>query len=182
MVPAKPGPIQEIYQREGRRVFATLVRLLGSFDLAEDALHNAFVAAAERWPREGMPKNPVAWLVSAGRFKAIDQLRRQRRMTPWNAAAEQIDAALATRITAHPDLTLAALQAWLLDEHAVRLSNGAMWSAVARLGLSFKKRRSMPLSKIVPTSRPGAASGARRSLLSMPTSSSSSTRPAPVPR
>ena len=101
---------------------------------------------------------------------------RPRKLTPAQ------EAALATHITAHPDLTLAALQAWLLDEHAVRLSNGAMWSAVARLGLSFKKRRSMPLSKIVPTSRPGAASGARRSLLSMPTSSSSSTRPAPVPR
>ncbi|MGH7091807.1 MAG: RNA polymerase sigma factor, partial [Stellaceae bacterium] len=93
MVPPKsdPDPMQEIYRREGRRVFATLVRLLGRFDLAEDALHNAFVAAAERWPREGMPKDPVAWLVSAGRFKAIDQLRRQRRMTPWNDAAEQVD-------------------------------------------------------------------------------------------
>jgi RNA polymerase sigma-70 factor, ECF subfamily len=93
MVPPKldPDPIQEIYRREGRRVFATLVRVLGSFELAEDALHNAFVAAAEGWPREGMPKNPVAWLVSAGRFKAIDQLRRQRRMAPWSDAAEQID-------------------------------------------------------------------------------------------
>ena len=93
MVPPKPNPdpIYETYRREGRRVFATLVRVLGSFELAEDALHNAFVAAAERWPREGMPKNPVAWLVSAGRFKAIDQLRRQRRMTPWSDAAEQID-------------------------------------------------------------------------------------------
>lgn len=73
-------------------MFATLVRLLGSFDLAEDALQNAFMAAAERWPREGMPRNPVAWLVSAGRFKAIDQLRRQRRMTPWSEAAEQVRA------------------------------------------------------------------------------------------
>ena len=93
MVPPKPNPdpIYETYRREGPRVFATLVRVLGSFELAEDALHNAFVAAAERWPREGMPKNPVAWLVSAGRFKAIDQLRRQRRMTPWSDAAEQID-------------------------------------------------------------------------------------------
>ena len=91
MVPPKPDPIQEIYQREGRRVFATLVRVLGSFELAEDALHNAFVAAAEGWPREGIPKNPVAWLVSAGRFKAIDQLRRQQRMTPWSEAAEQVD-------------------------------------------------------------------------------------------
>ena len=56
-------PIQEIYRREGRHVFATLVRLLGSFELAEDALHNAFVAAAESWPRAGIPKHPVAWLV-----------------------------------------------------------------------------------------------------------------------
>jgi RNA polymerase sigma-70 factor, ECF subfamily len=86
-----PDPLREIYQREGRRVFATLVRLLNSFELAEDALHNAFIAAAERWPREGMPKNPVAWLVSAGRFKAIDQLRRQQRMTSWGDAAEQVD-------------------------------------------------------------------------------------------
>src|ERR1700733_825973 len=84
-------PLNEIYQREGRRVFATLVRLLGSLDLAEDAVHNAFIAAAERWPREGMPRNPVAWLVSAGRFKAIDQLRRQKFVTSWSDAAEQID-------------------------------------------------------------------------------------------
>src|ERR1700733_1188024 len=93
MVPPMPNldPIQEIYRREGRHVFATLVRLLGSFELAEDALHNAFVAAAESWPREGIPKHPVAWLVSTGRFKAIDQLRRQQRMTPWNEAAEQVD-------------------------------------------------------------------------------------------
>ena len=100
---------------------------------------------------------------------------RPRKLTPAQ------EAALAAHITAEPDLTLAVLQTWLLDEHAVRLSNGAMWSAVARLGLSFKKRRSTPPSKTVPTS-PGAASGARRSLLSMPTSSSSSTRPAPAPR
>ena len=87
-----PDPLREIYRRDGRRVFATLVRLLGSFDLAEDALHNAFIAAAERWPREGTPKNPVAWLVSAGRFKAIDQLRRQKFVTSWTDAAGQIDA------------------------------------------------------------------------------------------
>ncbi|WP_127903675.1 RNA polymerase sigma factor [Solirhodobacter olei] len=86
------APIQEIYRRDGRRVFATLVRLLGSFDLAEEALQTAFVAAAERWPQAGVPGNPVAWLVSAGRFRVIDQLRRQRRMTPWSDAAEQIDA------------------------------------------------------------------------------------------
>ena len=105
--------------------------------------------------------------------------RRGHRPRKLTAAQET---ALAAHIAGHPDLTLAALQTWLLEEHAVRLSNGAMWSAVARLGLSFKKRRSMPPSKIVPMLRPGAASGARRSLLSMPTSSSSSTRPVPVRR
>lgn len=84
--------IRDVYRREGRHVFATLVRLLGSFDLAEEALQTAFVAAAERWPREGVPRNPGAWLVSAGRFRMIDQLRRQRRMTPWSEAAEQISA------------------------------------------------------------------------------------------
>ena len=87
-----PDLLQEIYRCEGRRVYATLVRLLGGFELAEDALQNAFVAAAESWPREGVPNNPFAWLVSAGRYKAIDQLRRQQRMTPWSDAAEQIDA------------------------------------------------------------------------------------------
>jgi RNA polymerase sigma-70 factor (ECF subfamily) len=76
--------LETLYRHDARRVFATLVRLLGDFDLAEEALHEAFTAATERWPREGVPGNPVAWLVSAGRFKAIDQLRRQRRFTPWS--------------------------------------------------------------------------------------------------
>src|SRR6202140_2779624 len=92
------------------------------------------------------------------------------------------EAALAARIESHPDLTLAALQAWLLAEHGVRLSNGAMWSAVARLGLSFKKRRSGRPNRTARTSRRGGGSGGRRSPLSMPTSSSLSTRPAPAPR
>ena len=68
-----------VYRAESRRVFATLVRLLGDFDLAEEALHEAFRAALEQWPREGVPDNPRAWLVSAGRFKAIDGIRRQAR-------------------------------------------------------------------------------------------------------
>lgn len=71
--------IESIYQRESRRVLATLIRLLGDFDLAEEALHEAFVAALAQWPKEGVPDNPRAWLVSAGRFKAIDQLRRRAR-------------------------------------------------------------------------------------------------------
>src|SRR5262245_45934797 len=68
-----------LYRTESRRVFATLVRLLGDFDLAEEAMSEAFRAALEQWPREGVPDNPRAWLVSAGRFKAIDGIRRQAR-------------------------------------------------------------------------------------------------------
>jgi len=71
--------LEEVYHRDSRRVFASLVRLLGDFDLAEDALQDAFRAAVEQWPRDGVPANPRAWLVSAGRFKAIDRLRRQTR-------------------------------------------------------------------------------------------------------
>jgi RNA polymerase sigma-70 factor (ECF subfamily) len=70
----------EIYKSESRRVLATLIRLLGDFDLAEDALHEAFRAALEQWPTHGTPENPYAWLVSAGRFKAIDRIRKQSRI------------------------------------------------------------------------------------------------------
>jgi len=69
--------VDAIYRSESRRVFATLIRLLGDFDLAEEALHDAFRAALEQWPRDGVPTNPRAWLVSAGRFKAIDGIRRR---------------------------------------------------------------------------------------------------------
>ncbi|MBS0476199.1 MAG: RNA polymerase sigma factor [Proteobacteria bacterium] len=71
--------LEGIYRSESRRLFATLIRLLGDFDLAEEALHDAFRAALEQWPRDGVPANPRAWLVSAGRFKAIDGLRRRAR-------------------------------------------------------------------------------------------------------
>src|SRR5687767_9014598 len=75
-----PDPdFDSLYRAQSRRVFATLVRLLGDFDLAEEALAEAFRAALEQWPREGVPANPRAWLVSAGRFKAIDAIRRQGR-------------------------------------------------------------------------------------------------------
>ena len=69
--------VDELYRTESRRVLATLIRLLGDFDLAEEALHDAFMAALERWPNEGIPRNPRAWLVSTGRFKAIDRVRRR---------------------------------------------------------------------------------------------------------
>ena len=74
--------VDAIYRRDSRRVFATLIRLLGDFDLAEEALHDAFKAAIEQWPRDGVPANPSAWLVSAGRFKAIDGIRRRARFSP----------------------------------------------------------------------------------------------------
>jgi RNA polymerase sigma-70 factor (ECF subfamily) len=74
--------VDRIYRAESRRVFATLVRLLGDLDLAEEALSEAFRAALEQWPQEGVPGNPRAWLVSAGRFKAIDAIRRRARFDP----------------------------------------------------------------------------------------------------
>jgi RNA polymerase sigma-70 factor (ECF subfamily) len=73
--------LERSYRTEKRRVLATLIRLLGGFDAAEEAVHEAFAAAADRWPREGVPQNPYSWLVSAGRFKAIDRWRRQARLT-----------------------------------------------------------------------------------------------------
>src|SRR5499426_3314489 len=71
--------IESVYRAESRRVLATLIRLLGDFDLAEEALQEAFAAALERWPIEGVPTNPRSWLISTGRFKAIDRLRRTKR-------------------------------------------------------------------------------------------------------
>ncbi|MBZ8142452.1 RNA polymerase subunit sigma-24 [Rubrivivax gelatinosus] len=76
--------IDTVYRQHARRVFSTLVRLLGSFELAEEALHDAFLTAAEQWPAQGLPSNPVAWLVSAGRYRAIDRLRRERRFAAWD--------------------------------------------------------------------------------------------------
>ena len=87
-----PARIDAIYRAESRRIYATLVRLLGDFDLAEEALHDAFRAALEQWPRDGVPANPRAWLVSAGRFKAIDGIRRRARFDAIDDVAEQVDA------------------------------------------------------------------------------------------
>ncbi len=85
--------VDTVYRSESRRVFATLIRLLGDFDRAEDALHDAFRAALEQWPRDGVPANPRTWLVSTGRFKAIDAMRRRARFDSSLAMlAEQLDA------------------------------------------------------------------------------------------
>ena len=85
--------VEAVYRADSRRVLATLIRLLGDFDLAEEALHDAFAAAAAQWPRDGAPANPRTWLVSAGRFKAIDRLRRRARFdASLVEIAERLDA------------------------------------------------------------------------------------------
>src|SRR6187549_741936 len=85
--------IDDVYRSDSRRVLATLIRLLGDFDRAEEAMHDAFVAALDAWTRDGIPDNPRAWLVSTGRFKAIDKLRRAARFDAARALiAEQIEA------------------------------------------------------------------------------------------
>ena len=86
--------INAVYIAESRRVLATLIRLLGDFDAAEEALHDAFRAALEQWPRDGVPANPRAWLVSAGRFKAIDGLRRRKRFDALDDVANATDLAV----------------------------------------------------------------------------------------
>jgi RNA polymerase sigma-70 factor (ECF subfamily) len=95
---AATGPVHEtvnaVYLSDSRRVLATLIRLLGDFDLAEEALHDAFRAALEQWPRDGVPSNPRAWLVSAGRFKAIDSLRRRARFDALEDAGDAADIAV----------------------------------------------------------------------------------------
>src|SRR5579862_4369692 len=82
MLPANAAArdaVEIVYRTDSRRVLATLIRLVGDFDRAEEAMHDAFVAAVEQWTRDGVPQNPRAWLISTGRFKAIDSLRRRAR-------------------------------------------------------------------------------------------------------
>jgi RNA polymerase sigma-70 factor (ECF subfamily) len=86
--------VNAVYLSDSRRVLATLIRLLGDFDLAEEALHDAFRAALEQWPRDGVPGNPRAWLVSAGRFKAIDGIRRRARFDALDDVGPKGDVAV----------------------------------------------------------------------------------------
>jgi RNA polymerase sigma-70 factor (ECF subfamily) len=101
--------LDAIYRAESGRILATLIRLLGDFDLAEDAVHDAFAAALERWPQDGVPANPRAWLVSTGRFKAIDALRRRAR---FDAAQEKI----AEQLEAEPGDAAAGADAGVEDD------------------------------------------------------------------
>ena len=96
--------VDAVYQADSRRVLATLIRLLGDFDLAEEAMHDAFAAAVEQWPRAGVPDNPRAWLVSAGRFKAIDGMRRRARFDRSLATlADRLDATTNAAVEAADD-------------------------------------------------------------------------------
>jgi len=101
--------VEAVYRAESRRVLATLIRLLGDFDLAEEALHDAVAAALGQWPREGVPQNPRAWLVSTGRFKAIDAARRRARLH-----ASMADLAIRLEYTQPPD---AEDEASIDDDH-----------------------------------------------------------------
>ncbi len=94
--------LDTIYTSESRRILATLIRLLGDFDSAEDAMHDAFAAAAEKWKNEGVPENPRAWLVSTGRFKAIDAMRRRARFVPDKQNGESSAERLTEQLEAHP--------------------------------------------------------------------------------
>jgi RNA polymerase sigma-70 factor (ECF subfamily) len=93
--------VEDVYRAESRQVLATLIRLLGDFDLAEEAVHEAFAAAVEQWPRDGLPANPRAWLISTGRFRAIDSMRRRARfdasLTELAARFEEVASANAAR-------------------------------------------------------------------------------------
>src|SRR4051812_36483557 len=90
MSDATPAQVRErvdaVYRSDSRSVLASLIRLLGDFDLAEEAMHDAFAAAIEQWPHRGVPDNPRSWLISTGRFKAIDQLRRSARANALTAS------------------------------------------------------------------------------------------------
>src|SRR5882757_4735834 len=92
--------LDSVYRAESGRILATLIRLLGDFDLAEDAVHDAFATALDRWSKDGVPANPRAWLVSTGRFKAIDALRRRAR---FDASQEKIAEKLETELSEESD-------------------------------------------------------------------------------
>src|SRR4051812_12582444 len=86
--------VDAVYRTDSRRVLATLIRLLGDFDLAEEAMHDAFTAAVEQWPRDGIPASPRAWLVSTGRFKSISAMRKRARFdASLGEIAERLEAA-----------------------------------------------------------------------------------------
>ena len=127
--------VEAIYRAESRRVFATLIRLLGDFDLAEEALHDAFASAIQQWPREGVPANPRAWLISAGRFKGIDAMRRRAR-------ADASLADLAQRLDSKAADTAISSDAEGIEDDRLRLIFTCCHPALpaeARVGLTLRE-------------------------------------------
>src|SRR5829696_4728916 len=126
--------VERIYRTESRRVLASLIRLLGDFDRAEEALHDAFVAALQQWPASGVPANPRAWLVSTGRFKAIDAARRGAR---FDTSRASIADGLEQRHAVQPEVDDESL-----DDDLLRLiftcSHPAL-SADARIALTLRE-------------------------------------------
>jgi len=105
-----------VYRSESRRILATLVRLLGDFDRAEEALHDAFAAAMEQWPRNGVPANPRAWLVSAGRFRAIDSIRRRARFDAIATELAQREETVVPAAWAEPDILGSGTDSGIADD------------------------------------------------------------------
>ncbi|MGB7331346.1 MAG: sigma factor, partial [Terriglobales bacterium] len=107
--------IEKIYREESARVLATLIRLLGSFDLAEEAAQEAFATALEQWPRQGTPQNPRAWLVSTGRHKAVDLLRRRARFENKREELQRL-AAIEEQLALDPEDAILSGEAETLSE------------------------------------------------------------------
>ena len=154
--------VEEVYQTDSRRVFATLIRLLGDFDRAEEALHDAFAAAVEQWPRDGIPANPRAWLVSAGRFKAIDAMRRRARFDASLAElaerleADTSDPAPASLIRRHSDQpgTSRPGSGWCRSSTRARAKTGPAVSANKAIAICAACSRLAPLpSSVMPRSK-----------------------------
>ena len=131
--------IDRVYRSDSRRVLATLIRLLGDFERAEEGLHEAFRAAMEKWPADGIPQNPVAWLVSAGRFKSIDKQRREAR---FDHLEDRPD--VAESLT---DQTTALDEQELLEDDRLRLVFTCCHPAIAsdaQVALTLRDRRGLP--------------------------------------
>ncbi|GLQ31979.1 RNA polymerase sigma factor [Litoribrevibacter albus] len=110
--------LDELYRTEARRIYATLIRLLGDFNLAEEAMHEAFSSALTQWQNDGIPDNPRAWLVSTGRFKAIDQIRRQQRH--GEIVSEMLASSVQEEPMASPELT-SLIEEDVLEDDQLRL-------------------------------------------------------------
>src|SRR3954471_5767598 len=150
--------VEAVYRAEARRVFATLVRLLGDFDLAEEALHDAFASAVEQWPRDGVPTNPRAWLVSAGRVKAIDAMRRR-------AKCDASLGELAERLGTEAPDNVAALDDERIEDDRLRLIFTCCHPALppeARVALTLREVCGLTTEEIARAFLTAAATVAQR--------------------